>query len=85
MLSPLLYEQLVWDHEQAITDPINLAIKSFNLGNVFNGENINFQVELFNESLMNSFSNFILKKIKTFRDSNNPQINDNIKNSLVEE
>ena len=58
---------------------MNLAIKSFNLENVFYGKDINSQVELFNETLVHIFSNFIPNKIKTFRDSDPPWMNDDIK------
>ena len=61
---------------------MNLAIKSFNLENAFNGKGITSQVELFNKSLMNIFSNFIPNKIKTFRDSDSPWMNDDIKSKI---
>ena len=53
-----------------------MAIKSFNWENAFNGKDIDSQVELFNETLMSIFSSFILNKIKTFRDSDPPWMND---------
>ena len=76
------YKQLVWDYKKANIDAINLAIKSFNWENVFHGKDINSQVELYNETLMNIFSNFIPNKIKTFRDSDPPWMNDDIKNKI---
>ena len=59
-----------------------MAIKSFNWENAFNGEDINSQLDLFNETLMKTFSNFIPNKIKTFRDSDPPWINDDIKSKI---
>ena len=76
------YKRLVWDYKKAETDAINLAIKSFNCENAFNGKYINSQVELFNKNLMNIFSIFILNKIKTFRDSDPPWMNDDIKSKV---
>ena len=67
---PPSYKRLVWDYKKANIDAINLAIKSFNIENAFNGKDINSEVELFKkETLMNIFSNFIPNKIKTIRDS----------------
>ena len=74
---PPPYKQLVLDDKKADIDAINLAIKSFNWENAFNGKDINSRVELFNETLMkNIFGNFILNKIKTFRGS------DKVKNKV---
>ena len=56
---PPPYRRLAWDYKKANIDAINLAIKSFNWENAFNGKDINSQVNLFNETLLNSFSNFI--------------------------
>ena len=79
---PQPYKRLVWDYKKANTDAISLAIKSCNQENAFNGKDINFQVELFNENLMNIFSNFMPNQIKTFRNSDPPSMNDDIKNKV---
>ena len=79
---PPTYKRLVWDYKKANIDTINLAIKSFNWENAFNGKDINSQVKLFNETLLNIFSNFIPNKIETFRDSDLPWINDDIKSKI---
>ena len=39
-------------------------------------------MQLFNETLMNIFSNFIPNKIKSFRDSDPPWTNDDIKSKI---
>ena len=79
---PPPYKRLVWDYKKANIDAINLAIKSFDWENAFNGKDINSQVDLFNETLMNIFSNFIPNKIKTFRDSHPPWMHDDIKSKI---
>ena len=81
---PPPYKQLVLDDKKADIDAINLAIKSFNWENAFNGKDINSQVELFNETLMkNIFSNFIPNKIKTFRGNDLSCMNeDKVKNKV---
>ena len=73
---PPPYKRLLWDYKKGNIDAINLAIKSFNWERAFNGKHINSQVELFNETLMTIFSNFIPNKVKTFRDSDPPWMND---------
>ena len=73
--------RLVWDYEKANVYATNLAIKFFGWKNASNGKDINSQVELFNEILMNIFSNYIPNKIKTFKDSDPPWMNDDIKNN----
>ena len=79
---PTPYKRLIWDYKKANIDAINLTIKSFNRENPFNGKDSNSQVELFNKTLMNIFCNFIPNKIKTFRDSDPPGMNDDIKSKI---
>ena len=55
-------------------------MKYCNWENSFNGKNINSKVELFNETIMNIFSNVTLNKIKAFRNSDPSWMNDDIKN-----
>ena len=83
---PPPYKWLVWDYKKANIDAINLAIKSFNWGNAFKGKCINSQVELFSKTLpvhfipnKNISSNFIPNKIKTFKDSDPPWINNEMR------
>ena len=82
MCYPIHHKRLVWDNKKASTDAINLAIKSFNWKNIFNHKDINSQMEIFNKSIMNIFSNFIPNKMKAIRDSNPSWMNDNIKSKF---
>ena len=75
------YKRLVWDYKKANIDAINMAVKSFFGEDVFNGKDINSQVDLLNETLMNNFSNFIPRKVKNFRDSDPSWMNNDIKKS----
>ena len=79
---PLPYKRLFWDYKKANIDAINLAIKFFNWENALNGKDINSQMELFNKAFMKIFSNFIPNKTKSFRDSDPPWVNDDIKNKI---
>ena len=76
------YKRLVWDYRKANIDAINVVIKSFSWEKPFNGKCINSQVDLFNKTFMNFFSNFITNTIKTFRDSDPPWMIDDIKNKI---
>ena len=49
--------RLVWDYNNANVEAINLAIKSLNWENAFDDKDIPAQVALFNETLLNIFSN----------------------------
>ena len=80
---PPPYKRLVWEYTKANIDTINLLIKCSNWENACNGKDINSQVELFHETLMNIFSNFIPNKIKIFRDSDPPWKHDEIKVKLI--
>ena len=63
---PPPYKRLVWDYSNTNVEAINLAIESFNWENAFDGKDIHAQVALFNESVLNIFSNFIPSRRKTF-------------------
>ena len=61
---------------------INSAIESFNWEKAFNGKDIHTQVVLFNETLLNIFSNFVPNRTKTFTDSDPPWMTEDIKNKI---
>ena len=65
---PPPYKRLVWDYCNANVEAINSAIESFNWEKAFDGKDIHAQVALFNETLLNIFSNFIPSRTKTFTD-----------------
>ena len=50
--------------------------------NALDGKNIHAQVALFNETLLNLFSNFIPSRTKTFIDSDPPWMTEYIKNKI---
>ena len=59
-------------YSNANTKAINVAIESFNWENAFDGKHIHVQIALFNETLLNIFSNFISNRRKLFTDSDPP-------------
>ena len=74
-----IYKRLVWDYRNANVEAINSAVESVNWENAFDGKDIHAQVALFNETLLNIFSNFILNRTKTFTESDPPE---DIKNKI---
>ena len=62
---PSPYKRLIWDYSNANVEVINSAIESFNWENDFDGKDIHAQVALFNETLLNIFSNYT-KQSKNF-------------------
>ena len=81
-ICPHLYIRLVWDYNVANVEPICFAIESFNSENAFEGKDIHAQLALFNETLLNTFSNFIANRRKTFTNSDPPWMTKDIKNKI---
>ena len=75
-------KRLVWDYHNGNVKAINSAIESFNWEKAFNGKDIHTQVVLFNETLLNIFSNFVPNRTKTFTDSDPPWMTEDIKNKI---
>ena len=75
-------KRLVWDYCNANVEAINSTIESFNWEKACYGKDIHAQVALFNETLLNIFSNFILSRTKTFTDSDPLWMTEDIKNKI---
>ena len=65
---PPPYKRHVWNYAKANVNGINTAISQFNWQGYFTSLPINEQVNLFNSTLMNIFSDFNANKIVTFND-----------------
>ena len=79
---PPPYEQLVWDYRKGNIESIQKSIKSVNWDTLFYNKIVTRQVSIFNETIMNIFSNFVPNKLVTFDDSNSPWMNDFMKNKI---
>ena len=79
---PPPYKHLGWDYCNANVEEINSATESFNWEKAFDGKDIHAQVALFNETLLNIFSNFIPNRTKTFTYSDPPWMTEDIKNKI---
>ena len=79
---PPVYNREVWDYSQANIENINTAISNFNWTRAFENLSVDKKVELFNETLLNIYRNYIPnKKIKCYY-RQPPGMTDNIKKSL---
>ena len=79
---PPPYTRKIWDYNRSKTDLINRSTESFDWSNLFSGKNVHEQVELFNETLLNIFYDFIPNKIIVCDDRDPPWMNDEIKKMI---
>ena len=80
---PPPYERILWDYNKADNTMINQCIQQFNWDIAFLGKSIEEQVKIFNDTVLNIFSNFVPFKTVTFDDKDPPWITDHIKTKLV--
>ena len=69
---PPPYQRLVWDYKRANVESIKRSIELVNWETLFHNKTVHKQVSIFNETLMNIFSNFIPNKYITFDDRDPP-------------
>ena len=79
---PSPYERLVWDYKRANESLINAALNKVDWEFLFSNKSVNQQVIIFNQSVMNIFSNFVLNKFVTFNDRDPPWMTSNIKDKI---
>ena len=79
---PPPYGRLVWDYSQANVESIKKSFESVNWELMFGNKSVHKQVSIFNETLMNIFSNFTPNKLVTFDDRDPPWMNDFVKVKL---
>ena len=79
---PLPYQKLVWDYKRANVESIKRPIELVNWETLFHDKTVHKQVSIFNETLMNIFSNFIPSKYVTFDDRDPPWMNDFVRLKL---
>ena len=63
---PPPYERLVWEYDKANKDLITKAIDPFDWDKKLSEKCVNDQVLLFNETLLNIMSNYILNELMIF-------------------
>ena len=78
---PPPYKHLVWDYNKANVESIK-NIESVNWELMFSNKSVLKQVSIFNETLMNIFSNFTPNKLVTCDDRDPPWMNDFVKSKI---
>ena len=76
---PPPYERLVWDYKKAHADNIKKSIESVNWRFLLKTRTVNTQVAIFNETIINIFSNSVPNKLVTFSDLDPPWMDDVVK------
>ena len=82
IIYPPPYRRLVWDFKRANISSIRKAIKMVDWQFTFLSKDTHEQVSIFNEILMNIFSNYIPHKYVTIDDRDPPWMTEKIKNKI---
>ena len=82
IIYPPPYRRLVWDFKRANISSIRKAIKMVDWQFTFLNKDTHEQVSIFNEILMNIFSNYIPHKYVTIDDRDPPWMTEKIKNKI---
>ena len=82
---PPPYQRLVWNFKKSNNDAIKRAIELVNWNSLFSHKNVHEQVAIFNQTLMNIFSNYVPNKFITIHDKDPPWMNEYIKRKIMDE
>ena len=82
IIYPPSNERLVWDYKRASESVINAALNKVDWGFLFSNKRVNQQVIIFNQTVMNIFSNFVPNKFVTLNDRDPSWMTSNIKDKI---
>ena len=82
--NPTPYQRLAWNFKKSNNDAIKRAIELVNWNSLFSHKNVHEQVAIFNQTLMNIFSNYIPKKFIAIDDKDPPWMNKYIKRKIMD-
>ena len=81
---PPPYQRLVWNFKKSNNGAIKSAIKLVDWNFLFSHKNVHEQVVIFDQTLMNIFSNYIPNKLITVDDKDPPWMNQYIKKKILD-
>ena len=81
---PSPYQRLVWNFKISNNGAIKSAIELVDWNFLFSHKNVHEQVVIFNQTLMNIFSNYIPNKLITVDDKDPPWMNQYIKKKILD-
>ena len=81
---PPPYQRLVWNFKKSNNGAIKRAIELVNWNFLFSHKNVHEQVVIFNQTLMNIFSNYIPNKLITVDDKDPPWMNEYINKKILD-
>ena len=81
---PPTYQCLAWNFKKPNNDASKRAIELVNCNSLLSHKNVHEQNVIFNQTLMNIFSNYIPNKLITIDDKDPPWMNDYIKRKIME-
>ena len=73
---------MVWDFKRGDVNAITTAINQVGWKFMFSGKNIHQQVNIFNKTVINIFSNFIPNRLVTFDDKGPPWMTEKLKEKI---
>ena len=73
---------MIWDYNRANVEGIKKSIESVNWEVMFNNKRVHKQVSIFNETLINVFSNITPNRLVTFNDRVPPWMNNFVKSKI---
>ena len=82
IISPPPYERLVWDFKRADVNARTAAINQVDWKFMFSCKNVHQQVNIFNKTITNIFSDFIPKKLVTFDHKDPPWMTEKSKEKI---
>ena len=80
---PPPYQHLVWNFKKSNNDAIKRAIELVNWNFLFSNKNVHEQVVIFNQTLMDIFSNYLPNTLITANDKDPPWMNEYIKRKIL--
>ena len=79
---PPPYQQLVWDYKKADSNSIRKALDLVNWERLFDQKSIDGQIATFNDTVLNTFRNFVPNKYITIDHKDPAWMNETIKSKM---